>query len=138
MEDFEKGRKDKTTPKVYECCICKSKLCLSYFFPMHPFSTPWKYQKTFPVFWCFQGVQKVRIWEQLSQCSVMNLGRWKYNKERKLYASIDFTGTACQRATKLMIAIQLLSVECETNNNTTSYIRIKPHQQIIRHLQKPL
>ena len=30
---------------------------LTHFFPMHPFSTPWK-QKIFAIFWWFQGVEK--------------------------------------------------------------------------------
>ena len=31
---------------------------LTDLFPTHPFSTPRKNQKTFTVFWCFQGVDK--------------------------------------------------------------------------------
>ena len=31
---------------------------LTYLFPMHSFSTPWKHQKTVKVFWCFLGVEK--------------------------------------------------------------------------------
>ena len=31
---------------------------LTQLFPMHPFSTRWKHQKTLQVFWCFQSVEK--------------------------------------------------------------------------------
>ena len=34
-------------------------LSLTHWFSMHPFSTPWKHQKTL-FFWCFQGVEKER------------------------------------------------------------------------------
>ena len=35
---------------------------LTYSFPMHPFSTPWKHQKT-ERFWCFQGGRERVHWE---------------------------------------------------------------------------
>ena len=38
-----------------------SRVILTRSFPVHPFSTPWKYQKTLMVFLFFQGVEKGRI-----------------------------------------------------------------------------
>ena len=50
----------------------------------------------------------------------------------------NFAGTDCQRATKLMIANQLLSVDSATKDITLFNIMINQNQQIIKHLQKPL
>ena len=36
---------------------------LNHLFPMHPFPTPWKIENLM-FFWCFQGVEKVCIWNK--------------------------------------------------------------------------
>ena len=40
---------------------------LTHSFPVHPFPTSWKHQKT-TVFWCFQGVEKERIGNEWVNC----------------------------------------------------------------------
>ena len=56
------SRKDEWENLVYirsnsiKICAQRGRRWLTHLFPMHPFSTPWKHQKTLQ--FCFQGVEK--------------------------------------------------------------------------------
>ena len=52
-----KGREVKVCGNIKTLYVRKVH-SLTHSFPMHPFSTPWKHQKTVKVFWPFQGTEK--------------------------------------------------------------------------------
>ena len=53
--------------------ICEIYSNLTHSFPVHPLSTPWKYQK---VFWCFQGIDKMCIGNEWVNNKLPKLRYW--------------------------------------------------------------